>query len=226
MKIFVAIPVYNENIVLPTVVSILSEQAAAIESGDELAIRFYTSAAGIVLTRNQIAQDFMESGFDRLVFLDSDVSFERGAILKLAKKTPDLVGGCYRLKIEDEEYPIRWVDGKELWANEENLLEVASLPTGFMAVSRKVFQTIQESCPNKSYTLAGREMYCWFEMPFKEGTFWGEDIYFCKTWADLGGKIYLDPEIPLTHWGTNPKPFPGHIGNHLKSRNEVPAVAQ
>ena len=40
------------------------------------------------------------------------------------------------------------------------------------------------------------------------GQFWGEDYWFTERWRDLGGKIWVDPEIEFTHrgskaWGAN-----------------------
>jgi hypothetical protein len=69
--------------------------------------------------RNQLASDFMMSDCDKMFFIDSDISFEPGAIVKLALFDVDLVGGAYRYKFETENYPIGWLDQKELWSNEK-----------------------------------------------------------------------------------------------------------
>lgn len=218
MKIFVAIPVYDGKLGIESVRCLLNEQAIAIMLGDELTVNFLSSDAGIAGARNLLAQDFMDSGFDRLVFLDSDVTCEPGAIVKLAHMPVDFVGGAYRHKQSLESYPIDWKQG-ELWSDENGLLEVAKIPTGFMALSRKVFETIREAHPDRTYTHFDRKGFCYFQIPFKDGVFYGEDYFFCHEWVELGGKIYLDPEINLTHWGFNPTPHPGHIGNWLKNRN-------
>jgi hypothetical protein len=44
----------------------------------------------------------------------------------------------------------------------------------------------------------------------------GEDYAFCKRWTDMGGKVWIDPEIKMGHVGY--KTFNGHIGDWLKSR--------
>jgi hypothetical protein len=71
----------------------------------------------------------------------------------------------------------------------------------------------------------GQKNFCYFQFIFKDGQFYGEDIFFCREWIEKGGKIFLDPEIALTHWGFAPTPHPGHIGNWLKNRSPQVEVA-
>lgn len=221
MKICVAVPVYDGKLHVETVRSLLAEQSVAIWCGDAFQIRFVTGNAGIIQARNQLAHEFMESDFDRLVFLDADITFHPGSLVRLAHKSEDVVGGCYRFKMNAECYPIRFLpdpDNRGLWSNPEGLIEVESIPTGFLAISRKVFQAFRESYPDRLQTHFDHVSFSYFQMPFRDGVQYGEDYFFCKEWRELGGKVFLDPEIELTHWGFNPTPHKGHIGNWLKNR--------
>jgi hypothetical protein len=224
LKIFVAIPLYDGKLGVETVRCLLNEQALAIKAGDDFTVAFLSGDAGIAGARNQLATDFLASGFDRMVFLDSDITFELGTLIKLAHQPCDFVGGCYRYKNPTEAYPINWLDEKELWSNEHGLIEVATLPTGFLALSRKVFESFHERFPERAYDHMGHKSFCYFQLAFKNGNFYGEDIYFCREWREMGGKVFLDPETKLTHWGFNPTPHHGHIGHWLKNRDEVKAV--
>jgi len=217
VKILVAIPVYDGKLQVETVRCLLNEQALSFASGDEILIRFLPSCSHAAMGRNQLAQDFMDSDCERLIFLDADVTFEPGSILKIAKHKMPFVGGAYRFKIENEMYPVGWLDKPELWADENGLLEVATLPGGFLSLSREVFEKLKEAHPERSYEHFGKTAHCYFQMLFTEGHLYGEDSYFCKEWRDLGGKVLLDPELELTHWDFN-RPFKGHIGKWLKSR--------
>lgn len=227
MKICVAVPVYDGRLHVETVRTLLAEQAVAYGSGDAFQVRFLSGNAGIVQARNQLAHEFMESDFERLVFLDADITFEPGTLIKLAHRREDLVGGCYRFKMESECYPIRFLpdpDGRGLWANQEGLIEVEALPTGFLAISRNVFETMAKAHPERLQSHFDHVSFTYFQMPFHEGIQYGEDYFFCKEWRDLGGKVHLDPEIELTHWGFQPTPYRGHIGRWLKSRDKVESL--
>lgn len=219
MKILVAIPVYDGKLQVETVKCLLDEQAVASGSGDEIQVRFLPSCSHAAMGRNQLAQDFMDSDCARLIYLDADVTFEPGSLIKIAHRTEDFVGGAYRFKLDQEQYPVGWLDKPELWANENGLLEVKTLPGGFLSLSRKVFETLKAAYPDRTYEHFGKKAHCYFQMKFDEGHLYGEDSYFCKEWIDTGGKVFLDPEIKLTHWDFN-KPYVGHIGNWLKNRSQ------
>lgn len=189
--------------------------------GDEFQVRFLSSCSHPAMGRNQLANDFMESEADRLVFLDADVTFEPGALIKIAHHRDEFVGGAYRYKQDSEQYPVGWLPEvllRALPANERGLLDVMTLPGGFLSLSRKVFEAIRAANPGREYEHFGKAAYCYFQMPFRDGHLYGEDSHFCKEWRDTGGRVFLDPEISLTHWEFN-RPYKGHIGNWLRGRS-------
>lgn len=223
MRISVGIPVYDGKLQLQSVLALVTETKIALLLGHELTVRFLPSCCNLAKGRNQIVKEFLASGDERLVFLDGDVTFEPGSLVKLAETKADFVAGCYRYKRDKEDYPIGWIPGP-LQANERGLLEVAMVPTGFLALSRCVFEKFMAAHPGREYTIEGKTSYCFFQIPYSDGSLYTEDAYFCKEWRKIGGKIYLDPEMTLTHWEYN-KPYVGHIGNWLKSRIGIEAVA-
>lgn len=216
MKFIVAIPVYDGKLQAQTVKCLLDERIIAKEMGDDMQVEFLPNCSHAAMGRNQLAQTFIDSDADRLIFLDADITFEAGDLVKLAYQKSDFVGGAYRFKMEPENYPVGWLKD-DLWANEYGHLSVAALPTGFLSLSRKVFEDLRLAHPERKYSHFDKEAHCWFQMRFEDGNLYGEDSYFCKEWRDLGNKIWLDPELKLTHWDFN-KPYVGHIGNWLKSR--------
>jgi len=218
MNILVAIPVYDGKLQVETVRALLNEQTVAGGAGDSLQVRFLPSCSHAAMGRNQLAQDFMDSDCDRLVFLDADVTFEPGSLVKIAHHQEDFVGGAYRFKLDQENYPVGWLDKPELWITRSGLIEVLSLPGGFLSLSRNVFEKLKAAHPDRSYEHFGKHAHCYFQMLFTGGFLYGEDSYFCKEWRDLGEKVFLDPELTLTHWDFN-KPYIGHIGNWLKNRS-------
>ncbi len=225
MKIFVAIPVYDGKLPVETARAILQEQSIATGGGDEFITAFLPNCSHAGMGRNQLAQMFLDSGSDRLVFLDADVTFAPGSIIRIAKHKVDFVGGAYRYKMPKEDYPIGWLPvmrGIPL-DDKSALLEVGTVPGGFLSLSRDVFSKIRKSNPGRSYEHFGRIAEAFFQMNFMDGRLYGEDAFFCKSWRDLGGKIYLDPELSLTHWDFN-KPYPGHVGNWLKRRTQIAGV--
>lgn len=220
MKVSVGIPVYDRKLDMQIVSSLTTELLLASKMENfELNPLFLPACSDLARGRNQIVREFLESDSDKLMFLDADVSFEPGAMIKVAHYPYDVVGGCYRLKQQEEDYPLGFLDKDELWANEHGLLEVAMLPTGFLCISRDAFYKFRGAYPHRTYESRGKESFAYFEIPYMKGSLYTEDSYFCEKWLEIGGKIYLDPELKLTHWDGN-IPYHGHIGNWLRNRIE------
>jgi hypothetical protein len=223
MRISVGLPLYDGKMDYRLAGCLLTEMAIAIANGDQLSVCMLGGCSDLARGRNQIVHEFMESDFDRLVFLDSDITFEPGSLIKLAHYPEDVVGGAYRLKREGvEEYPVAFIqDKKELWANEHGLLEVQMVPTGFLSLSKNALNKFREAYPGREYQSRGVTQYCYFQIPYSDGSLYTEDSYFCREWTAAGGQIFMDPELKLTHWDGN-IPYVGHIGNWLKNRAAVP----
>lgn len=214
MKVSVGLPVYDGQLSVPLVQSLLAETALALAVGVQLNVRFMARCTNLAMGRNHLVKEFLESGDDKLVFLDSDVTFEPGALLRVAEHPVDFVGGAYRLKQEQELYPI-YLHREPREPGPGGLIEVAMVPTGFLALSRAVFDRFREHYPDRQYKIHGTPYYCYFQIPFFEGSLYTEDSYFCREWREKGEKIYLDPELTLTHWQGN-IPYSGHVGKFYR----------
>lgn len=219
MKIFVAIPAYDGRLAVETARALLNEQVAAAVAGDEIHVAFLPGCSLITQARNQLVRDFLDSDAERMVFVDSDVAWSLGSLLRIAHASVPLAGGAYRYKSEDENYPVIWLDGAELWADPDTgLLEVKSLPGGFLSISREVFTELTKAFPGRGYAFQGHDFHGFFHAPIANGVMYGEDSAFCLDWRAIGGKVWLDPELQLTHVGGS-KAFNGCIGEWLRRRN-------
>ncbi len=201
---------------MQTVKCLLDEQRLALGVGDVISVSFLPSCSVPAHGRNRLVTEFLKSDHDRLVFLDADVTFEPGSLVKLAHYPVDFVGGAYRYKNPEERYPVGWLPG-DLWTDKYGLMEVDTLPTGFTSFSRNIFETFIEKYQDRYYVHQNDRQYCFFQMVFADGFMHSDDTWFCKEWRKIGGKVFLAPEIALTHWDFN-TPYPGHIGNWLKGQ--------
>jgi len=217
MKIFVAIPGRGHSLDFNVTACLMDEYALALQVGVKLEFRLFPSSGGIADGRNFLVADFLKTNADRLFFLDSDITFKKGSLLQLATKPVDFVGGAYRHKRDEESYPIAFNEG-EMWWDENKLIHVDKIPFGFVCLTREVFKKFDEKFPERKNKNFGLQTTAYFQLPIVDGILWGEDFMFCKEWNEMGQKVYLDPEVELTHWGFLPTPYKGHIGNWLKSQ--------
>jgi hypothetical protein len=77
-----------------------------------------------------------------------------------------------------------------------------------MMMQRECIQTMIEAFPSTRYTddvgFLPSNVACYnlFNCAIEDGHLLSEDWFFCSTWGKLGGDIYVDVSINLTHTGT------------------------
>lgn len=196
---------------------------ALAERGDRVTIFDESGNAMIGDCRGLIVTKFLEGDGTDLVFVDWDVVWEAGALLKLVDAPVDFVAGLYPQRRDPLNFCVSMFDdGREMWADPDTgLLEVVGVPAGFMRMSRAMLEKMVaqyadtqfhcDQAPNQTaYDLFG---------PYRIGRLkFGEDYAFCRRWRDIGGKVWVDPEIHMGHVGN--KTFTGRAGDWLRGRIE------
>lgn len=221
MHVMIAIPAYTGTVHVGTMHSLIDDLIQLVSRGDRFTIVDDIANAMIADCRGVIATNFHHSDCDQLIFVDSDVCWERGALLKLIDHPVDLVAGIYPKRCDPLGWTVRYLDRPELWADPATgLLEVEAVPTGFMKISKACIAKMIEAYPETWHhsVAVNKEFWPLFE-PFydreKRHRF-GEDYSFCLKWRAIGGQVWIDPEIEMGHIGN--KVFEGHLGKWLKSR--------
>jgi hypothetical protein len=105
-------------------------------------------------------------------------------------------------------YNINYKDNKLHIQN--NLAEVKHLATGFMMIKRCVIEKMQKGFPYTKYIddvnfLNGDEntqAYALFDCGVENNHYYSEDWLFCERWANMGGDIFVEVTINLSHTGT------------------------
>lgn len=220
--VMIAMPCYTGVVHVGTVRSLITDLIGLIKRGDRFTLVDDIGNSAIADCRGVIASNFYKSDCDELVFIDNDVCWGAGSLLKLIDHPVDLVAGIYPHRSDPIQYTARWDQSKpELWADPETgLLEVECVPTGFLKISRECIRKMIGAHPQTWAHEKGVNNEFWplFE-PFLEARKklrYGEDYSFCMRWRELGGKVWIDPEIGMGHAGI--KVFQGHVGNWLRSR--------
>lgn len=186
--------------------------------GIEVELEIYSENCHVDDGRNRLVRDFLDSDCDQLVFLDSDLRWEPEDLKKLILHQKDVVAGIYPLKQETEGYPVRHLPG-DVYADEDGLVEVEGVPTGFLKIRRNVLEELDkgsEHFPSKDDVEGRRMIPIIFERTHSNNTRWGGDYTFCLKWRETGGKIYIDPNFRLEHYGS--KCFSGTYMQYMKRK--------
>jgi hypothetical protein len=218
MKVMIAIPAYSGQIHLGTFRSLFTDLLALQARGDSFEVHDECGNALIADARALIVAQFLASDCDTLVFVDSDVCWEAGALLWLLDAPVDMVAGIYPQRRDPIAYCVKWKSEGELWA-ENGLLESVGVPFGFVKLSRAMLEQMVAQYPDSEFYVEnapGQKAWALFA-DYRIGKHkMGEDYAFCRRWTEMGGRLWVNPEIKMGHVGY--KTFPGHLGEELRSR--------
>jgi hypothetical protein len=180
--------------------------------------------AYLAKVRSKLASDFLRDHplATDLFFIDDDVSWPPEKVLEFLERPEDVVAGIYPKKSDDLDFPLELaIDGSTgdlVPSHDGKLLMATMVPTGFLRIKRHVVQKIADASTffhdNES---DGSRPKFWniFKMGMSEdGSWWGEDYAFCQEWRGMGGTIWVDPNMTMTHRGT--KKWQTSLADHLE----------
>ena len=215
-KILIGTPAYDGRLDVWYVNSLIGTVRMGIEKGIEIVPVYMAYDSLVQRARNDLVRLAVEDGFDELIFIDSDVEWNPEWVFKLLDYDTDVVGGCYPKKTDIPTYPVKAL--KEGLKKEENgLIEVEGLPTGFLRISRDALQKVWDV--SEEYKNEGRTCRMVFDIQVIDGDLVSEDNVFCRKWHELGGKIYLDPTMTCNHVGV--KKYTGNFEAFIKSASII-----
>lgn len=133
-----------------------------------------------------------EVTYDKIIWIDSDISWTPEDFLKIYNSELDIVSGVY---LNNEYRPMFSVKNQE---NMKDLLaleqpfEVDKVGFGFVGIKQGVFESIPRPWFGTEYikhTQDGKE----YLIPF------GEDYSFCVKAKKAGYQVYVDPTVKVGH---------------------------
>ena len=146
--------------------------------------------------RNLLVKNFLEKGFDYILFIDSDVVPPLN-IMNMVEDGKDVVsavnyiwskfGTVLPLIMKESEDKTGYKFHIDAAGSKENIVEVEGVGTGCLLVKREVFLKIQKPYFEFSYDKDGL-MSC------------SEDYNFCKKCRKAGYKIFVDKRFVTEHY--------------------------
>ena len=169
--------------------------------------------------RNRCAHYAINNGFDKLLFIDADMSWEGPEVMELINSPHKIVGGSYPFKTfpirlnfqpllpdvaEYEQDPSKYLESH---MDENGEVEVHRVPTGFLCIDVSVFKDIEPMCktynPGRDPLLGEMQNETMF-FPMGINEFGGldtEDWGFCDLVQKAGHKIYFQTKAIVDHVG-------------------------
>lgn len=228
-RVYIGTPCYG-GVVLAAFAQAMVDLAAELASRGVQMVWARTHSESLVhRARDTITASFMaDPEASHLIWIDADIAFEAKDVVRLMLHDVDIIGGLYPKK----KYPVETVvHGLEGGAVNEvsGAVEVAVIGTGFLCTKRVVYERIRAATPELAYQAAEDEAriapwrHHYWPCPVEDGVLWSEDYALCRRWRAMGGQVWADPAIRLTHIGAHE--FKADGSNGPQSAAEVSAAA-
>lgn len=186
------------------------------QAGWEHGAGFKVGSPYIAHARAELLRQALDWKADVVVFLDHDMEWRPEDMLKLLAVDDDVVAGTYRYKKDDEEYMgvlSATADGRPI-PREDGCILADRIPAGFLKITTACVDKFIRAYPELMFGPAYAPGIDLFNYGARNGILWGEDYSFSNRWRECGGRIWLIPDLNLTHHSAD-KAFPGNYHEYL-----------
>ena len=163
----------------------------------------------------------LDAKADVVVFIDYDVSWQPGDLLKLIETEGDVVAGTYRCKTIDgpteEFYMGTWdvdADGRPKGRLSDGAISAKLIPAGFLKITKEAVDTFMVAYPELCYGPMYHLAVDLFNHGVHERIWWGEDYSFARRWKEKCGDIWLVPNLNIDHHSPD-KVYKGNLHEFL-----------
>ena len=164
--------------------------------------------SAIDVGRSQMASDALATGFEELMWIDSDIAFHPDDVEKLRGHQLPLMGGIYAKKSRHE-FACAFLPGTEsvLFGQGGKVMAVLYAGFGFMLTRKGVYETMQQKLGlSKCNQRFGSGMVPYFAPMTVEDLqgkwYLAEDYAFCERARLSEFQVQIDPSIRLWHVGS------------------------
>ncbi len=222
-SVLMCIPAYGGNVSELTTVGIFKTARDFTEKGIYHSLLTTANESLICRGRSKLFNFFYHrTDFDKFLFIDSDIKFQPSDIEKLLDLDVEMCAAGVPLKSTTPTYNfgIPTSNGKPIWNEDKSAFKTDFVGTAFLMIDRVVFEKMARAYPNLRYMPETTSTYTnkpaiddieinnsfhFFQTYICQNTcsIRSEDYAFCDRWKDIGGDIWIRPDIQLSHVGSN-----------------------
>jgi hypothetical protein len=207
-RICMAMLSYTGQLFMRTHMCLMTSVMQCAAQGWEVSFVHRDNDSMVARGRNYLASQFLENPqlatSTDLVMIDTDLAWDGDEFVKLCSHPVDVIGGAYPFKDESGDFPLRWPpDGL---MEENGLWQVDAVTPGFMRITRPALEKMARLMPWLQYKdkpdKDGQRSWMFFDNLQRTTGVYDEGYVFCERWRTLGGKVWCDPDLNITHIGT------------------------
>jgi hypothetical protein len=203
MKLLIATPCYGGQLYSSYAGSMVSTVQGLTRSKVQFDWFFMSNESLIPRARNKCMHYALTGGYDKLMFIDADISWTWKDLERLLVSRKNIVGGNYPLK----KLPLKanYIPYPDQMPNQEGEVEVEYLATGFMLINLKMVRNYCDSV--KRYPATDSRgttvmMGDFFPSGPTATGYESEDWGFCTLMRKHDITVWLNANVTLPHTGT------------------------
>ena len=195
MKILVAVPCLEmvSTDFMQSLLALRPPQGKQMEIG-------LTKSSLVYDARNNLCARAINQGFDRVLWIDSDMVFEDDLAIRLSARLDEgkefVTGLCFRRRP-----PYSPAIFSEVGVNPEENGSVTPFAKTFEDYPKNsLFRVISTGCAGAMMSVdLIKKVQDRYGLPFSPITGFGEDLSFCLRATDIGAEIWCDSSVKLGH---------------------------
>lgn len=232
MKVMIATPFYELKGFSPYIECLAATLRLLTAVGIDYKFQQLSGDSYVHRARNTLCDLFLrDPDATDLFFIDSDMSWDPMAFVKMCALPDDVVGAAYPVKNKWD----AWTSVPQFYKTENRielkgrtlqdgscLVEALVLAGGFLRIKRTALEKFRERYPDLWYEepttdpAEPKHRYtAFFGAESVDHKFYGEDHYFSKRLRDAGIRMFIYPDVNITHWGYHD--FNGNFDRFLKN---------
>jgi hypothetical protein len=215
-KIMIATPTYSGKLDAWYVNSLVDTIRLGLTKEVHVQPVYVAGDALVQKARSDLMRIAVEAEVDHLIWIDDDMEWDPQWVFDLVESGKDVIGGTARKKIFEEAYVVNG-DINTLEIQEDGLMEVNLLGTGFLHLSKKAIDYLWEQS-TEYIDDRGVTQKLVTNVEVQDGRLVSEDYVMCRKLKEGGFKMYLDTKMTCGHIGSIK--FSGDFASWFKAYKE------
>ncbi len=222
-SLMIATPCYRGEMTHPYYVSLHNTMQALAQAGIQGVHCLYAGESMVHVARNILLAQFMASPMSHIFFIDADISWNPGDVLRMLQHTDDPECGIVCCTYPKKSLPITFACN--LPPEEKRKGDLAAIydaPMGFTVMRKDAIAKLMEANPDAKCVIRNPRPpeeaefeYALFDSCIdpKDRRYLREDFTFTRRWQALGETLWVDPLVTLGHQGLHM--FTGSLHDYI-----------
>ena len=191
------------------VASLINSRDAVRNFGGELDWAEMPYCSDPALARNRCLGSFLRLSHTHIAFVDDDMGWRPQDLVRLLDMRLDFVAGAGPRKVSPISFAVNVSTEQGTYApiqidHKTGLIEATGVGMAFTILSRACAVRMSQVYKDLEFNAAdGCVEPGVFTPLIHNKRYLSEDFAFCHRWRKLGGKVLVDPYVPLDHVGQN-----------------------